>query len=380
MQAFAADRIVACMGYRRVLLIGPLPRLIGGDSVATLNIARSRHWEDAGIELAVVNTGVKDRIRTTEERLGMGELLRFLRIMGECIGALSRAEAVLLWSNSRFLCTAGPFIILASRAARRPVFVKMFGTSLPEHLAKLPGLWRALVLSAIGKTRYALPETRALADNLAERWKVPRSRMLLFPNFIPDRDLERRPMRKRFTGNCVFVGQIREEKGVFDILDALGRRPDFRCDFYGPIIERDRSAFEAHLAGNGRARYRGIADPSSVVETMSAYDALLLPTHLQSEGYPGVLLQAFVAGVPVIASAWLSIPDLVADGATGILIAPNSPQAIVDALERLWRDEATYSSIAERAFASAERFSEKAVVRDILVKEVLDALARPSPR
>ncbi len=365
----------ACVKKRRVLLIGPLPRLIGGDSVATLNLARSRYWNDAGIELIVVNTGVRDRIRTAEERLSWGELFRFARIMMQTVRALSRADAVLLWCNSRFLCTAGPFIVLVSLAARRPVIVKMFGTALPRHLETLPGPWRILVCAALAKVRSVLPETRALADELIERWRVPASRVLLFPNFVPERDIERRSRGRRFAGNCVFVGQIREEKGIFDIIRALRERTDFSCDFYGPVIQRDRKMFEDQIAGSDHLRYRGIMEPSAVVDAMGAYDVLLLPTRSPGEGYPAVVLQAFAAGVPVIASAWKSIPDLIEDGVTGILIPPHSPESIVGALEKLSRDGGLYSSIAENALASAETFSEKAVVRDILVTKVLDILS-----
>jgi glycosyltransferase involved in cell wall biosynthesis len=370
-----AGCIVAFVKRIRVLLVGPLPRLIGGDSVATLNLVRSRYWKDAGIEIVVVNTGVRDRIRTSDERLSRGELFRFTRIMMQSIRALPRVRIVMLWCNSRFLCTAGPVIILMSLVSRRPVIVKMFGTSLPRHIARLPGPWRALVLSMLARARSILPETHALADELIERWRVPAPRVLLFPNFVPDRDIERRSGAKRFTGNCIFMGQIREEKGVFDIIRALRDRKDFRCDFYGPVIERDRKMFEDQIAGSEGVRYRGVVEPSAVVDAMGSYDVLLLPTRSPGEGYPAVVLQAFAAGIPVIASAWKSIPDLVQDGVTGILIPPGSPKSIIDALEKLSLDGKLYSSIVENACAFAETFSEKAVVRDILVAKVLDILA-----
>ena len=133
--------------------------------------------------------------------------------------------------------------------------------------------------------------------------------------------------------------------------------------------------FEDQIAGSDRVRYRGVVEPSAVAHTMSAYDVLLLPTQSPGEGYPAVVLQAFAAGIPVIASAWKSIPDLVKDGVTGILIPPGSPGSIIDALEKLSLDGALYSSIAENAFASAGTFSEKAVVRDILVTKVRDILS-----
>jgi glycosyltransferase involved in cell wall biosynthesis len=340
---------------------------------------QSKYWKDAGIELSVVNSAVRDRIRTAEERLSWGDLFRFKRIVIQSIAVLPRVSIVLLWCNSRFLCTAGPALILLSLAARRPIIVKMFGTGLPRYLAKLPGPLRAILLSILKRARYVLPETQAFADELIKRWQMPPSRVLLFPNFVPDRDIGRHPGGKRFTGNCIFLGQIREEKGVFDIIRALRDRNDFRCDFFGPIIERDRKIFEDQIAGSDRMRYRGVVEPSAVVDTMGAYDVLLLPTHHLGEGYPAVVLQAFAAGIPVIASAWKSIPDLVTDKVTGILIPPSSPGSIIHALEELSLDGELYSSIAKNAFACAETFSERAVVQDTLVTKVRDILFNSSP-
>jgi colanic acid/amylovoran biosynthesis glycosyltransferase len=53
------------------------------------------------------------------------------------------------------------------------------------------------------------------------------------------------------------------------------------------------------------------------------------------EGLPVVLMEALAAGVPVVATRLSGIPELVADGETGLLAEPGDAVALREALERL---------------------------------------------
>jgi glycosyltransferase involved in cell wall biosynthesis len=74
-------------------------------------------------------------------------------------------------------------------------------------------------------------------------------------------------------------------------------------------------------------------------QAYAAADVLVLPSVLDSrndtEGLGVVLLEAMSYGVPVIASRIGGIPDIVGDGATGLLVPPGDAGALAAALERL---------------------------------------------
>ena len=53
------------------------------------------------------------------------------------------------------------------------------------------------------------------------------------------------------------------------------------------------------------------------------------------DGIPNVLVEAMAAGAPVVASAVSGIPELVAHEVNGLLVAPDDPEALADALVRL---------------------------------------------
>ena len=363
------------MKHERILLIGPFPPPIGGDTVLTQNLLKSEYWDRAGIEVDSVDTSPGDRVRLVDEKLSPGDVLRGIGIMCRALWKLPRVRAVLLWANCRFICTMGPPIILACLAARRPIVIKAFGAMLAERISVMPPIRRRLLISLLNKATYILPETRRQAGELIRVAGISPARVVLFPNFLPDASLWIDHRARKFAGACVFLGQIKTEKGVFDIVEALRGREGFSCDFYGPIVDRDRDAFMEALSGAGNCAYRGIVNPERVIETIGRYDLLMLPSYHPGEGYPAVVLQAFAAGVPVIASDWKDIPEIVEDGVTGILVPPRSPARIREALQRLADDGDLYESMSANALASSRDFSEKTVVNDILVAKVSGLLS-----
>ena len=62
-------------------------------------------------------------------------------------------------------------------------------------------------------------------------------------------------------------------------------------------------------------------------------DVVVLPSY--TEGLPNVALEASVAGVPIVATAVGGTPEVVADGATGLLVPSGQPDALAAALNRL---------------------------------------------
>jgi glycosyltransferase involved in cell wall biosynthesis len=216
-----------------------------------------------------------------------------------------------------------------------------------------------------------LPQTDLVARGLVEQLGLPEELVTVFPNFLPDAALSKVREVKRFGGRCVFLGQIKAEKGVFDIAGALAGRKDRSCDFYGELTQRYGADFLRKIEGAENLRYRGVLDHERVIDTIKEYDILLLPTRHIGEGMPAVILEAFAAGVPVVATDWMAIPEMVADGERGLLVKPGSPEAIAAAVERLASNEALYERIADNAFEYAMKFSEKAVVRDLLIVKIL---------
>ena len=354
------------METTRILVIGPLPPCIGGDSVFTMNLAASGYWREAGIDVATINSTSTDRIRMAGDPYRARDAVRFLRIMRELARKLPRSRFVIICANTSFLLTAGLVLMGILAASRKRFVVKMFGTSLAEGIDAAGSIRKRIAVRLLHRAAYLLPETDGFARTLSSATGIPVDRMRRLPNFIRDADIGRSRGNPRFDGRCVFVGQVKREKGVFTIADALAGRRDLSCDLYGPIVDRDRAEFMDRLSSSGNVRYGGILAPADVVSAIARYDALLLPTFHAGEGHPAVILQAFAAGVPVVASRWKYIPEIVPDRKRGVLVPPGSPDALLAAIDLLASDDALRRSIVHNANAYVDAFSERRVVGDML--------------
>ena len=136
-----------------------------------------------------------------------------------------------------------------------------------------------------------------------------------------------------------FAGLIRPVKGVSHLLDAFERLPPglparllLAGDVRDPAVE-DRLR---RLSGS-RVFPLGFRDDATAV--IGRCDVFVMPT-VEREGLARAVLEAMAQGVPCIVSAVGGLPELVADGETGLVVPPRDPVALARAMETLLRDAA----------------------------------------
>src|SRR5207244_4140922 len=101
-----------------------------------------------------------------------------------------------------------------------------------------------------------------------------------------------------------------------------------------------------------------------IPECLTALDLFVLPS--LNEGMGRALVEAMAVGCPVVATCVGGIPDVVTDGATGLLVPPRDDRALADAILTLLRDRrllAAYGEAAQRRVD--ERFDIETMVRSI---------------
>lgn len=141
------------------------------------------------------------------------------------------------------------------------------------------------------------------------------------------------------------VGRLVEKKGFDTLLEACGLLQDwgrpFRCHIIGDGPCRNRLIEQARqLEIEHRVRFYGAQPNGEVYRAVRHHDLLVAPCRLASDGdqdgLPTVLMEAMSCGLPVVASAFAAIPELVVDGETGRLVPPDAPVALARTLRRLF--------------------------------------------
>jgi glycosyltransferase involved in cell wall biosynthesis len=120
-----------------------------------------------------------------------------------------------------------------------------------------------------------------------------------------------------------------------------------------------------------RIRFPGYADPETYPSLLPAFDALLFLVP-GSDGTCRAVREAQAAGVPVIAAARGLLPELIAPGESGILLADDEPATIAAAIAALRADPARRERLAAGARSFAERFD--AVRAAARVRELYERL------
>ena len=153
---------------------------------------------------------------------------------------------------------------------------------------------------------------------------LPADRIRVIPNFHEPDPGSTDPARRDGAREAVlYVGRLAAEKGVEVLLAAAARQPGLvRIAGDGPLAAEVRRAADA-----GSVEYLGPISAAAVRAELPNALALVVPS-IWFEGFPLVVLEAYAAGTPVIASRLGSLGEIVEDGTTGLLVAPNDPAAL----------------------------------------------------
>jgi glycosyltransferase involved in cell wall biosynthesis len=155
------------------------------------------------------------------------------------------------------------------------------------------------------------------------------------------------------------VGRLSPEKGQSVLLRALpsvlATFPDAICVVAGEGPARDDLESEARRLGiRERVVFLGFRRDVPVV--LAALDLFVQPSLY--EGFGLSLLEAMAAELPIVASRVGGIPELIEDGVTGVLVPPDAPAALSEAILRLLRDRDAARRLGEGAARRArERHS-----------------------
>jgi glycosyltransferase involved in cell wall biosynthesis len=159
------------------------------------------------------------------------------------------------------------------------------------------------------------------------------------------------------------LGGLVPHKG-FDILlraYAMLREPTHDLLIAGDGTEAGPLArLAAELGVGGRVTFLGVVTGERKVGLYRSATLFVCPS--RREPFANVILEAFAAGVPVVATDVGGNREMVEDGANGLVVPPESPEAMASAIDRLLGSAALVASLRDGAAGTGPRFDWAAVV------------------
>ncbi|HTU24591.1 MAG TPA: glycosyltransferase family 4 protein [Pirellulales bacterium] len=234
------------------------------------------------------------------------------------------------------------------------------------------------------------PDTR-VASNGSEMWDLlgcRAGRVVVSSGLYRD---EMRPRANRALGNpprLLFVGYLRPEKGIHDLLTAfeqLRRKRPLKLTLIGGSDKTKAGGAEA--AAHERVRNSPFRDDITLAgmfdfgeplfEQYRNHDVFVLPS--LSEGTPRTLVEARSFGCPAVATRVGGVPSSTQDGYNGLLVEPHDPAGLAAAIERILDDEPLRMRLIDAGLQDADRQSVEHFVGELL--EEINILAHhPAPR
>jgi glycosyltransferase involved in cell wall biosynthesis len=236
------------------------------------------------------------------------------------------------------------------RATGRPVVVTLQGEDL--FLDGLAASDRnravALIRERVSQVDLFLPVSEYYAQYAADRFAIPREKLRVAPLGVNVTDLAATP-RTRNVGDPFVVGylaRVAPEKSLHLLADAyrILRQErgiaNARLEAAGYLAPEHRAYFvgvEAQLKASGLAgefRYHGAVERAGKIAFLHGIDVLSVPSsYREPKGL--YLLEAMACGVPVVAPNHGAFPEMIAKTSGGLLVRPDDPNSLADALAAL---------------------------------------------
>lgn len=185
------------------------------------------------------------------------------------------------------------------------------------------------------------------------------------------------PCREKEVKVCTFA-RITATKGVAYAIEAVKLANEklggnyIKLDMYGICPPSYQPTYDKLLAENGDfVTYGGVVNFNKTTETLKDYFAMLFPTYYHGEGFPGTVIDAYNAALPMIATRWNYNADVIEDGVNGILVPIKDAEAMCNALLELYNDRDRAYEIAMNNLNSAEQYAPDRVLTKFY--EFLDA-------
>ena len=163
-----------------------------------------------------------------------------------------------------------------------------------------------------------------------------------------------------------------KEKGIGIAVDAVRHvnaklgKTVYTLDIYGQVDTKQMQWFEELKSSFPPAvRYCGEIPYEQSVSVLKNYDLLLFPTQFYTEGIPGTIIDAFAAGLPVVASMWENCGDII-DSETGFLYPFEDTIGLERILLQQAHDATPIGAMRKKCLHRAWQYTPECVIRILM--------------
>ena len=294
---------------------------------------------------------------------------KMLHLLGRIIKILMECDVVFILLSRNGMKMIFPLVNGLNALFHKPIFHDCIGGSLDELVKQNPKL-----IGQLNKFSVNWVESEQLKSRLEE---LGVKNVEYLPNFKrlncieADRLVLSYPKQFRF---CTF-SRVNEAKGIGRACEAvidINRKYGFtkaKLDIYGPVEDNYDDTLKRYIdSSNCAISYHGVVAADKSVEILADTYALLFPTTFYGEGFPGTIIDAFSAGIPIIATDWHLNAEIIREGHTGLLYNPQEPERLKELMEYLMDSPDLVFTMRKHCLEEAQKYSPEKVMKTIQKK------------
>ena len=176
----------------------------------------------------------------------------------------------------------------------------------------------------------------------------------------------------------VFLSRIMPGKGCDYLLEAVrmlnekGLQDKYIVDFYGKIDGSYQKTFIQKVNKLKNVKYNGLLDlrAKEGYDTLATYHAMVFPTVHPTEGFSGIFIDAFISGLPVLASDWAYNAEILSGEHIGLVYPIHDVAALAHTMEKCIIGEVDLTRMAVKARAEAINYQADHVLTTDLVSKL----------
>ncbi len=239
-----------------------------------------------------------------------------------------------------------PIALFFTKLFKKRFVFRRFGGNCLELYQNAKGLRKRLIEYVFNNADIMFFEPKFIVDFFLQK----RANVYSLPNARKASLIKRDPTLP-YSKKFIFLGHIKKEKGIDELLEAsklLDR--SYTIELYGSLEYGNYTKEDFEQYPN--VSYKGVVEYQEVYSILSQHDVLILPSY--KEGYPGVIIEAFAVGLPVIATNLTSIQEMT-DSSCALLINPKSATELAEAMQYFNKENyQKYSTNASKKFLEYE--------------------------
>ena len=287
------------------------------------------------------------------------------------------------WKADAFVSTEGP--LATSMPPDFPQMTVIHDLNFEHRPDDLPKRWSSfyrLMFPRYARLAKVLGTVSEFSKgDLAQSYGLEVSDIRVFSNaaddaFVPATDAERTHAQTRLTGGhpyFIFVGSFHPRKNLGGVMDAFEHYVEQGGQWHLVMVGEAMWSGEAMTKGvSDRVHFTGRLNDATLVSAVGGASGMIFVPWFEGFGVP--VIEAMSCGVPVIASAVTSLPE-VCGGAAFAMVDPADTIGIAQAMLQLEQDEAAGLEASKKGVARARDFSWTQTVEafDAAVDELLNA-------